>query len=566
MAGLTLLSRASGFGRIVVVGSVLGVTYLGNTYQSANSIPNALFELFAAGALQAALVPTLTSTLQSPALHTPAVRTSTTSRDTLDSVSGSVLTVVVGGSAVLGVASLVAARPLMEFLVRDVEDAGVAAAQVDLGVTMMWFFAPQLIFYGVNLVATAVLHSTGSFSAPAIAPLVNNVVVIGAYLWFDRLGGGHDPGLDLTASQLWVLAGGTTVAVIAFCSLPVVAAWRRGWRPSFAVDPRSTALRRLARDGTWSALFLGAAQILSLAILATANGSEGAVVVYQLAFVVFMLPQSVLNVPVTTTRFTELSRAVRDGDHTLARSHATAGVSSIVILSALATGLQVGLAGPIAQLIARGRAAADGEAVAAAIRSLSPGLAGFGLLLFSARVCYSRSDSRTPTIVVAVSAAFGIASLMVAGSSDDLAALVGRIGTVHSVVYLAAGTVLIARNCLLARIDPRTALGVAARAAVAGVATGTAAWVVGSWIGFADDRHAIATCAVGSVAAVGVGLVVVAVSGPGTVRSLVTTMGASATGWQPTGPAGADGLSALADEACGAGGPSAFPEPGRGDR
>ena len=56
---LTLLSRVTGVVRNVVVVAVLGVTFLGNTYQSANTVPNLLFELLAAGVLQAVLIPTL---------------------------------------------------------------------------------------------------------------------------------------------------------------------------------------------------------------------------------------------------------------------------------------------------------------------------------------------------------------------------------------------------------------------------------------------------------------------------------------------------------------------------
>ena len=59
MAALTVVSRVTGFVRILVVAAVLGTTFLGNTYQSANSVPNILFELIAAGVLQAVLVPAL---------------------------------------------------------------------------------------------------------------------------------------------------------------------------------------------------------------------------------------------------------------------------------------------------------------------------------------------------------------------------------------------------------------------------------------------------------------------------------------------------------------------------
>ena len=54
----TAASRSIGFVRVLVVAAILGTTYLGNAYQSSNSVSNVLFELIAAGALSAVLVPT----------------------------------------------------------------------------------------------------------------------------------------------------------------------------------------------------------------------------------------------------------------------------------------------------------------------------------------------------------------------------------------------------------------------------------------------------------------------------------------------------------------------------
>ncbi|MFI5043342.1 MAG: lipid II flippase MurJ, partial [Acidimicrobiales bacterium] len=65
MAVLTAVSRGTGFVRVVVVAAVLGTSYLGNTYQSANTIPNILFELFAAGVLQSVLVPIMVDAVDS---------------------------------------------------------------------------------------------------------------------------------------------------------------------------------------------------------------------------------------------------------------------------------------------------------------------------------------------------------------------------------------------------------------------------------------------------------------------------------------------------------------------
>ena len=46
-----------------MIAAVLGTTYLGNTYQSSNAVSNVLFELLAAGALSAVLVPTFVTHL-----------------------------------------------------------------------------------------------------------------------------------------------------------------------------------------------------------------------------------------------------------------------------------------------------------------------------------------------------------------------------------------------------------------------------------------------------------------------------------------------------------------------
>ena len=63
MGVATATSRLIGFARILVIAAVLGTTYLGNAYQSSNAVSNVLFELLAAGALSAVLVPTFVTHL-----------------------------------------------------------------------------------------------------------------------------------------------------------------------------------------------------------------------------------------------------------------------------------------------------------------------------------------------------------------------------------------------------------------------------------------------------------------------------------------------------------------------
>src|ERR671932_2231863 len=54
----TFISRVTGFVRVAVVAAAMGTTFLANTYQTANTAPNVLFELVAAGVLTSVFVPT----------------------------------------------------------------------------------------------------------------------------------------------------------------------------------------------------------------------------------------------------------------------------------------------------------------------------------------------------------------------------------------------------------------------------------------------------------------------------------------------------------------------------
>ncbi len=387
MATFTAVSRLTGFARIIVVAAVLGTSYLGNTYQSANTIPNILFELFAAGVLQSVLIPIMVDAVDSG--------TRREAEETAGVVLGAMLTLL----AAVVAAGLVAGTWIMEMLVSGVDDAAVRAAEVQLGTFLLWFFLPQVLFYAVSMVAAAVLNATGHFWQPVFAPTVNNVVVIGTYLLFGAMRGGQEPSLDLTTPEKLVLAVGTLLGVVAFCAVPVISAWRNGFRlrPSFRF--RHPVLRRLARQGAWAAGFLGASQALLVAVLYLANGSEGGVVVYQLAYVLFMLPVSLFAVPVFTTAFPDLTRFARKEQWDEFGEEVGRATRSVCLFTIASAGALVALAAPIAHVVALGNASDRVLEVSGAVAGFAVGVPGFALMLLFTRVAYSYQDTRTPTLV-----------------------------------------------------------------------------------------------------------------------------------------------------------------------
>lgn len=469
---LTAVSRLTGFARIVVVAAVLGTTFLGNTYQSANTIPNIVFELFAAGALQAVLVPALVTRFRSD--PTSAGR-----------LAGSVLghsLVLLGALVVVGV---VTAPLLMELLVSGVADDAVRDRQVQLGTTFLWIFLPQIVVYDVGLVATAYLHARRKFALPAVAPAVNNVVVCAAYGTFWILRDGAAPSLDLTGLEIAVLAGGTSLAVVAFCALPVLGAWRAGFRFRPNLDRSDPELRALGRRAGWAVAYLAMTQVLLAAVLIVANRVEGGVVAYQVAFVFFLLPHSLFALPVMTTLFPEAAEHHQDGAHERLTATVERGVRAIAFFVLPVAACLTALADPVARVALFGEAAGSGLAlVTAATVGFGPGLIGYSLFYFATRMFYAVDDTRTPATVHAAVVVAGVVAMFAAAGRLEGASLVGALGWTHSAVYLVGAAVL--GVLLLRRVDgpvPAAAIGGTVRATLArgsatAVVAGGVAWLV----------------------------------------------------------------------------------------
>ena len=56
---------------------------------------------------------------------------------------------------------------------------------------MLAVFAPQILLYGLAVVLYGILQAHRRFAAPALAPVISSLVVIGAYLAFVPLGEPH---------------------------------------------------------------------------------------------------------------------------------------------------------------------------------------------------------------------------------------------------------------------------------------------------------------------------------------------------------------------------------------
>ncbi|HZE38145.1 MAG TPA: lipid II flippase MurJ, partial [Stackebrandtia sp.] len=266
IGGITAVSRAVGFARVLVLTWAVGIGGVLDVYNTAGRVPNILYEIVAGGALSSVVVPLVAGPL---ARRRPVLA----ERAASGLLTWALLILVPAAALVAAFA-----HPIMSLL-----DGSGDAERVALGAAMIRVFAPQLPLYGVGVVLTGVLHAHRAFAWPALAPLLSSLAVIGAYAWYGAVWRGSTVG-GLDAAGWLVLSIGTTAATVAMtgCLLIPLRRIRFRWRPSVRFG--SQLSRRVRAAAVAGGIGVAAWQVSLLLNLGLTNaGPTGTVAVYTIA-------------------------------------------------------------------------------------------------------------------------------------------------------------------------------------------------------------------------------------------------------------------------------------------
>ena len=390
---ITVLARVVGFGRQVVFAHTVGTTCLGTAYTTANMVPNIIYDIVLGGALSSVVVPVLAG---------PAGAAGAEARRIASALLTWTVLLLVPVSAVLALA----AHPIVSALLTGATGCprepltGVAAR-------MLIVFAPQVLLYGLAVVLYGILQSHRRFGAPALAPLLSSLVVIGAYAAFGEVGGAYVNRLsELPPTAEYLLSGGTTLGVLALVVTALIPAWRLGVssRPALRFPPGvGPRVRRLALAGV-ATLVAQDASVAVVIVLANRFGGSGALVIYGFAWAVFVVPFAVLAVPIATSAFPELSMhdaGVGDiaggGGFNLT---AAASTRAVIVASWLGAAVLIGAREPIARVF-EPQFPAAAAVLALALAAFAPGLISYGLSANLSRVLYARRRNRAPALAIA---------------------------------------------------------------------------------------------------------------------------------------------------------------------
>ncbi|WP_209324437.1 murein biosynthesis integral membrane protein MurJ [Brevibacterium renqingii] len=428
MTAGTMTSRALGFVKASMLATAIGVTAVqADAFDVANKVPNTLYMLLAGGVVNAVLVPQI-------------VRASKREDGGAD-FTNRLLTLsfmILAGVSIVATA----AAPVLVWLY----SSGWSDEQMALATAFAFWCLPQLFFYGLYTLLGQVLNAKSSFGPYMWAPVLNNVVAIlglAAFILIFGTNSASPHDLDTwTPDKIALIAGTATLGVVAQALILVWPLKRIGfkYRPTFGFRGVGLASAGKVAFWTFAAMLIGQLGFLIISRVAAGasvpgdgNASNAA---YTTAYLVFMLPHSLIAVSLATALFTSLARDAAEKDTAAVVGDFSMGVRMVGLVNSFAAIAFIVLASPVAMIIA-GEGREQATAIGLVIITMVFGLVPFSANYLAQRVFYAYEDAKTPFLIQLPQIVFQSLAVLSA-SIFPKSVTVAIIGLVMSLGYLFA--------------------------------------------------------------------------------------------------------------------------------
>jgi putative peptidoglycan lipid II flippase len=487
----TMTSRLLGLVRDQVLAYFFGAGDAMDAFRIAFRLPNALRDLFAEGALSAALVPTFTRAL--------ATGDRVTAWRLLSNVTTALL-LISGGVVAAGI---LFAQPLVHLYA-----GGFSAVpgKIELTIRLTRIMFPFLAMVATAAVMMAMLNALHRFFIPALSPAMFNVATILSALVAVPLSA------RIGIEPITVIAAGTLIGGLGQMLLQWPTLRRAGFRYRPLFDAHDPWLREIGRLMVPGVAGLAAVQINLLvnSWLATGLGT-GSVSWLDYAFRMMYMPIGLFGVSIATASLPTISGHAADRNDPGIRRAVSSGLRMMLMLNVPATAGLLVLATPIVRLIyERGRfTEADTLATAAALVCYSPGLIGYSAVKLASPAFYALGNSRVPVIASGVSVAFNLAANLVLVRTMGHRGL--ALGTAGAAL-LNAGVLLALLRARLGGLEGGRLLTATLKISAASLVMALAAWYSERVLHVPFDGIGVVPQALRVFGAIGIGMAVLAVS------------------------------------------------------
>jgi len=439
MALGTIVSRVTGFLRLLLLFFVIGKSLNADIFNNANTVPNALYILVAGGIFNVVLVPQL-------------VRAMKNDEDGGDAYANRVITL---GLLVLAAATvvLVAAVPLLlhvffnEKLFNPGNEQQLESAQL-----LMWLCMPQVFFYGAFVLVGQILNARGRFGPMMWAPIVNNVAACAVLGIYAAVFGYSDATDGFSTSESLLLGLGSTTAIALQMAVLVPYLRKAGFHFRARFDFRGVGLGHTLRLGVWTLMFILANQVAFIVVNRLGNGAtlEGrdqgteaaGSAVYELGFLVSQVPHGVITVSLATAIIPTLSALAAEGRYERFRLELgrTLRVVLVIVVPLAVTVACLGQqAGTVAGLV--GALKGNTELVGNTIQAFGLAMIAFPIHYMMLRGFYANEDTRTPFFIQVAIAAVNVASALALTSMVPPARVAMMLALSYGIAYV-VGSIL----------------------------------------------------------------------------------------------------------------------------
>jgi len=507
IAVCTLASRVTGLVRDMLLVHAFGAAWVLDAFFYAFQFPNLFRRLFGEGALSAVFVPVFARTLENegrPSAWQLLART-------LALLCLVLLLLIMAIEAVL----------LAIWLLLP----GGADRALILALTALML--PFMLTICVVALFSSILNCLGSFGAPALAPVVLNLVMMAGIVWLGPLVGGQD-----AERQMFGVAFSVLLAGALQLGLLVPVLWSKGVTLGWSLRTRDPRVREMlgkmvpvlfgqgvllvgtfldaqicallthVRDGPQTVNVLGLAVTYPL--------TEGALTALTVAQRLYQFPLGVLAISLATAALPAFSRlAARSAWHDWS-GEVTRALRLAVFEGLLAGAFMIALAEPIVQLLfEHGRF--DPAATPRAARVLA--FYGFGMWAFCAhqivlRGFYSVGDVSTPVKISCVLVPVNLVLSLVLIWFDAIREAAFAISTsTTSTLAVLAGMVLLRRRVRTRLADGPTLWALARMVAAAAASALLTVWLRDAWAAVLADAvtPAVLRRALDTLGALGLG-------------------------------------------------------------
>jgi putative peptidoglycan lipid II flippase len=386
VGGMTMISRVLGFVRDILIAGFLGTGPVADAFFAAFKFPNLFRRLFAEGAFNSAFVPLFAKRLEGEGPEA--------ARRFGEEALAVLLTALILLTALAEIA-----MPWLMYVIAP----GFAADpdKFDMAVLFTRIAFPYLMFMSLVALFSAVLNSLGRFMAAAAAPILLNIVLVGAILI----------GAPYTDNPGYVLSWGVAIAGIAQFLMLLWAAKRAGMALRLRWPRLTPGVRRLVRLGVPGVVSGGITQFNLMVGTIIASLQAGAISWLYYADRIYQLPLGVVGIAIGIVLLPDLSRRLRAEDGPGAMNVQNRALEFAMLLTLPAAAALAVIAGPIIQVLFERGAfdAADTEATALALGAYAFGLPAFVLIKVFSPGFFAREDTVTPMRYAAIGIGVNIA-------------------------------------------------------------------------------------------------------------------------------------------------------------